>query len=343
MQIQIPFLINVPLNLLWFVRDNYVSPYDEPLEGEYREIEPEPEPLPSLKKPCPVRDCSHSTEIPVQAAMCMWHWKQLPQALQKLIWDTYSSDLPWDSQSPEYRAAVESAIKWIDEREGRRPLNPDSDRAGYENGRKDGVISLVPVSSFHDAGRIAAQEKFLREYSENASVRAGCEAAGVKRSTVDDWLKKDPNFAARFTEAKEDYNDRLREAIVHRAVEGVPKRKVVVYKGEVTDEWWENEYSDGLLTLEAKARMPEYRNDRGGDENHVIPLAAVRDILDRLDEVEGQGIPAPNYAPIVPEPVGHQADIRDKVIDGEFEVVDLRTASEEVPDYKIKGDLDTPW
>jgi hypothetical protein len=100
-----------------------------------------------------------------------------------------------------------------------------------------------------------AQAVFLAEYAKRGNVAAGCQKAGISRTTVYRWLEHDEDFSLRHEQAKADYCDRLRNEIDRRAHDGVLKP---VYQsgfkvGSI------REYSDTLLIFQAKAKMPEYR------------------------------------------------------------------------------------
>lgn len=112
------------------------------------------------------------------------------------------------------------------------------------------------------------QERFLVAFSESANVRVACKEVGIDRSTVRWWEEKDEKFAIRYKEAKEDADDLVREELRRRAMEGYDKPLVswgkLVYdeKGEVATE---KVYSDNLLSLLAKARLPEFREKQSID------------------------------------------------------------------------------
>lgn len=115
--------------------------------------------------------------------------------------------------------------------------------------------------------RKATQEVFLQAFALTANVRAACMKAGIDRSTVYQWQEHDEFFSLRFKQAELDANDVIRAEMFRRAVQGVEKPMVsmgkVVY---TTDEQGKpkpmmvREYSDSLLSLLAKARMPEFRD-----------------------------------------------------------------------------------
>jgi hypothetical protein len=112
------------------------------------------------------------------------------------------------------------------------------------------------------AERTAIQDKFLEAFSMTANVRAACLSAGIDRATVYQWEANDPDFADKFHAAELDANDMIRAELFRRAVQGV--EKPVVSMGKVVYQDGKplmvREYSDSLLSLLAKARMPEFRD-----------------------------------------------------------------------------------
>jgi hypothetical protein len=110
--------------------------------------------------------------------------------------------------------------------------------------------------------RVAIQEKFLKTFANNANVRAACFVAGINRSQVYRWQETDEQFSFRFKQAEADANDMLRAAAWKRGVEGVDKPVVSMGKQVRVDgkPLMERVYSDNLLSLLMKARMPEFRD-----------------------------------------------------------------------------------
>lgn len=118
--------------------------------------------------------------------------------------------------------------------------------------------------------RRIAQEQFLKTFAKNANVRAACMVAGIDRSQVYRWQEHDEEFSFKFNIATEEANDLIRGAMWLRGVDGITKPVVsmgkVVYVEEMGKDGkiekkplTEKVYSDSLLSLLAKARMPEFR------------------------------------------------------------------------------------
>jgi hypothetical protein len=116
---------------------------------------------------------------------------------------------------------------------------------------------------FTSEERKAVQNTFLQALSMTANVRASCLKAGIDRSLVYKWQEHDQEFSMRFKIAQQEANDMLFGEAWRRGVQGV--EKPVVSMGKVVYD--ENgkmlttkEYSDHLLSLLLKARLPEFRD-----------------------------------------------------------------------------------
>jgi hypothetical protein len=114
------------------------------------------------------------------------------------------------------------------------------------------------------------QENFLKAYADCCSVRRACQTAGVARSTVYNWQETDKAFAQQFAEATEDSNDLIDDEIVRRAVHGYEEPVVsngkLIY-GEDGRPLTVTKYSDTLMQMLAKSRMPKYRDKQQVDAN----------------------------------------------------------------------------
>ncbi len=123
--------------------------------------------------------------------------------------------------------------------------------------------------------RAIAQEEFLKAFANTANVRAACMKAGINRNTVYQWAEHDENFSFAFKQAELDANDMIRGELFRRAVQGVDEPvvsvgKLVYVQDEKTKQMKPltiKKYSDTLLALLAKARMPEFRDKSTLDVN----------------------------------------------------------------------------
>jgi hypothetical protein len=125
--------------------------------------------------------------------------------------------------------------------------------------------------------RKTAQKTFLDAFSMTANVRAACLKAGISRNTVYEWQEHDDTFSFQFKQATEDANDMIRAELFRRAVQGYDKPLVsmgkVVY-GQDGKPLNERVYSDQLLSLLAKARLPEFKEKQQIDLNAQITTLA---------------------------------------------------------------------
>ena len=120
---------------------------------------------------------------------------------------------------------------------------------------------------------------FLEAFAETGIMRAACEAVGVSRATIWHWQEHDADFGAAYQQARALADDALRKEIHRRGVEGI--EKPVFWKGQQVATV--REYSDTLLIFQAKARMPEYRDQSKIEHTGelVLTLADITAIRDR--------------------------------------------------------------
>ena len=114
------------------------------------------------------------------------------------------------------------------------------------------------MSGRHRTPKMATRDRqaVLDALAQGHSITKACELAGVERRGVYGWRVKEPEFAQAFDEALERGNDALRDEIRRRGVDGWDEP--VFYQGEQCGAI--RKYSDRMLELQAKARMPyEYR------------------------------------------------------------------------------------
>jgi hypothetical protein len=102
------------------------------------------------------------------------------------------------------------------------------------------------------------KKKFLEKYLKYYMVEPAAKAAGIERSTVYRWLKKDKDFAEKFEQARRDVLTVLEDEAFRRACKGVAEP--VFYKGEECGEV--QKFSDRLLITLLKAYAPEKYRER---------------------------------------------------------------------------------
>ena len=117
------------------------------------------------------------------------------------------------------------------------------------------------------------QDKFIASFAENANVSLACKEANISRNTIYEWQEHDETFSMRFKVAEQEANDVIRAELFRRGVTGYEKPVVsmgkVVYDKETGERLTENVYSDNLLALLAKSRMPEFRDKQTIDMNNT--------------------------------------------------------------------------
>jgi hypothetical protein len=99
---------------------------------------------------------------------------------------------------------------------------------------------------------------FLTVLAQGGNVSKACEAADIARRTVYEYRDRDPDFAAEWDEAQEQYVNKLEEEADRRAHDGV--ENPVYQGGELVG--FKREYSDTLLIFRLKALKPDkYREN----------------------------------------------------------------------------------
>lgn len=118
--------------------------------------------------------------------------------------------------------------------------------------------------------------KTLDKLREGYTPKEAAAHAGISRTTMFEWRRDDPEFAAAWVEAMEEGTDRIEAEAFRRAVEGVSRP--VFQCGEEVGRV--QEYSDTLLTLLIKGRRPgQFNTERhqhvGGDNGPIQTQADV--------------------------------------------------------------------
>lgn len=97
----------------------------------------------------------------------------------------------------------------------------------------------------------------IEEFRRTGRVDLACAFAGVDRGSHYLWLKKHPDYAAEFNDAREQVAGLLEDEAVRRAYHGTAKPVAVAGKIVML-----HEFSDQLLMFLLKARKPEVFADR---------------------------------------------------------------------------------
>lgn len=160
--------------------------------------------------------------------------------------------------------------------------------------------SLTPPTRIRRPGqrltkkeRETAQEVFLQAFSNTANVRAACMKAGISRTIIYEWAEHDEQFSHRFKQAELDANDMIRGELFRRAVQGYDRPVTSMGKqvyAEGGKPLMERVYSDTLLSLLAKARMPEFRDKQHIEHSGSIDVNGAKDsLLSKLSQHAEQG------------------------------------------------------
>lgn len=107
--------------------------------------------------------------------------------------------------------------------------------------------------------------RFIRLLRDTGSVRVAADAVGFTTGTMKRHRETDTEFDELWTEADEDFADKLEQEAIRRAYEGVERSKVLGFKDDyeiVT----EQHYSDTLLLRLLEARNPAKFTNRSKTE-----------------------------------------------------------------------------
>lgn len=96
------------------------------------------------------------------------------------------------------------------------------------------------------------REDFLTLIANGYSIQRACLHLEIARSSVHKWFREEEEFKAQYEEALAAYNDVIRDEVHRRAITGV--RRVRMMGGKLV---FEREYSDRMLELLTKMRLPE--------------------------------------------------------------------------------------
>lgn len=102
--------------------------------------------------------------------------------------------------------------------------------------------------------------------------------AGISRNTVYAWQERDTEFSLKFNVAEQEANDVIRAELHRRAVQGYEKPVVSMGKAVYDKDGkplTERVYSDQLLGLLAKSRMPEFRDKQQIEHTGNITINTV--------------------------------------------------------------------
>ncbi len=102
-----------------------------------------------------------------------------------------------------------------------------------------------------------AKKQAIRAYAATANRTAACDAAGISLTCLEDHLKHDKEFEAKFKHAKGQYIEGLEKEALRRAVEGWDEDRMGA--GGVL--YGVKKFSDALLLHLLKKKAPEEHGD----------------------------------------------------------------------------------
>ncbi len=114
------------------------------------------------------------------------------------------------------------------------------------------------------------QDAFLALFGMEANVTAAAQELGLDRDTIYDWKQRYTDFAQRFAAAEQEANDHIDHEIYRRGVLGWEEPLVSAGKFVCMV----TKYSDAMLTLLAKSRMPKYREKQHIDVSATLATMA---------------------------------------------------------------------
>jgi len=140
-------------------------------------------------------------------------------------------------------------------------------RAG-ENPSQERSVSDSPPVRVNKSGRFARvhavqlKRAFLEAYSKYGNIGHCADLVGIGRNLIYTWQEQDQEFSLAFQQAEKRAIETLEHEAWRRAVEGSPYTRTSYYRGEPVGTDHKIEYSDQLLTLLLRAKVPERYRDR---------------------------------------------------------------------------------
>jgi hypothetical protein len=122
----------------------------------------------------------------------------------------------------------------------------------------------------------ARKRAMLKAFARIGLVTRAALAAKIERTTHYKWLREDPQYAAEFAEANEEFIEKLEEEADRRAVDGTIRP--VFYQGSQCGEV--REHSDTLLIFRLKALRPEVYRERQEHQHTGRIEQAIRVVQD---------------------------------------------------------------
>ena len=99
------------------------------------------------------------------------------------------------------------------------------------------------------------KKKFLEGFLFAGTITAGCEYAGVNRTTFYRWLESCPAFVEEYEKAKEAVTDNLEREAIRRAYNGSDTLLIFLLKGNKPDKYREKTQTEHIGTGEIILRV----------------------------------------------------------------------------------------
>ena len=136
------------------------------------------------------------------------------------------------------------------------------------------LTSIIKQENEYRLSLIIKAASFIDALSETGcSPRRAIKLSGITRRVAEELRLRCPAFATRWKDAFEDVTDRLEEAGLRRAINGVDEG--VFYQGERVGS--KRVYSDSILTFMLQGRRPEvYKQKSAQDVDIKLPEGGVK-------------------------------------------------------------------
>ena len=133
-----------------------------------------------------------------------------------------------------------------------------------------------PGNNINAPSRTDIKKKaFLEAYAKLGNITKACEAHNIGRRTFYDWRDNDAQFKSDFAIADDTFNESLEAEMDRRGKEGY--LEPVFYQGKEVSAV--RKYSEVLLIVRAKAKMPEKYKDRGEQEHKGNVIVSLKMVL----------------------------------------------------------------
>lgn len=184
---------------------------------------------------------------------------------------------------------------------GPTPEQKPSLRTDYANWKDIWKVGNKTVQKFNNIQR----GRFLAVLSQTDRPATAAAAAGISYSHARSVYRDDPEFAAAWDDARQEYFERVFTEVQQRAIEGELEPIFAGKDGELKA--YKIKKSDALLIMEAKRVNPEYKDKKEidvttGGKPVAFPLTASTATLEEMAE----GYEYPSEPPDPDAPIGSE-------------------------------------